>query len=252
MLQPDQRPRRVGRGGQAGRLRQAPALHRPGRRAGRADPVPAGDLQRAVLLPQPGRALVRRRGAGARAHGRGPDPLRAQVQHGDGRARLRARAGRRVLQHRGRARRRRLLPRQVPQEPHPPHVGLLGEVLLQARQPGLPRLRDGLRSCGRVHLLRPPLPRGRAPARPQRRRDRVQPLGDGEGPVPVPVEARAAGPRGGQRLLHGLQQPCRHRGALEHRRVLRLELLRRPRAATSWPRAAPTGTSWWWPTWTSR
>ena len=33
--------------------------------------------------------------------------------------------------------------------------------------------------------------------------------------------------RGGQRLLHGLHQPRRDRGAVEHRQVLRVELLRR-------------------------
>ena len=54
------------------------------------------------------------------------------------------------------------LPRQVPQEPHPAHVRLLGEVLLQARQPRLSGVPDALRQGRRVHLLRPPLPRGRA------------------------------------------------------------------------------------------
>ncbi len=62
---------------------------------------------------------------------------------------------------------------------HPAHERLLGEVLLQARQPRLPRLPDALRQGRRLHLLRPPLPRGRARARPQRRRDRLQPVGHG-------------------------------------------------------------------------
>ena len=39
-----------------------------------------------------------------------------------------------LLQHRGRHRRRRHVPRQVPEEPHPPlRAGVLGEVLLPAR-----------------------------------------------------------------------------------------------------------------------
>ena len=105
---------------------------------------------------------------------------------------------------------------------HIPHTsGLLGEVLLQARQPRLSRLPDALREGRRLHLLRPPLPRGRAPARPERRRDRLQPVGDGRRPLAVPLEARAAGARGRQRLLRGGEQPRRHRGAVEHRQVLR-------------------------------
>ena len=46
---------------------------------------------------------------------------------------------------------------------HIPHTsGLLGEVLLQAGQPRLPGVPDALRHDRRLHLLRPPLPRGRA------------------------------------------------------------------------------------------
>ena len=53
---------------------------------------------------------------------------------------LRGRAAGRLLQHRGRHRRRRQVPRQVPQDPHPAlQARLLGEVLLQARQPRLSR-----------------------------------------------------------------------------------------------------------------
>ena len=51
-----------------------------------------------------------------------------------------------LLQHRRRHRRRRHVPRQVPQDPHPARQGLLGEVLLPARQPRLPGLRDGGRA----------------------------------------------------------------------------------------------------------
>ena len=54
------------------------------------------------------------------------------------------------------------VPRQVPQAPHPAGQGLLGEVLLQARQPRLAGLRHRRRQGRRLHLLRPPLPGGLA------------------------------------------------------------------------------------------
>ena len=133
----------------------------------------------------------------------------------------------------------------------PQTVGLLGEVLLQARQRRLPGVPDALRQGRRLHLLRPPLPRGRARARPQRRRDRVQPVGHRGRALAVPVEARAAGARGGQRLLRGRDQPRRHRGAVEHRQVLRHQLLREPARRRSSPRRARTRTRWWSPTSTS-
>ena len=65
---------------------------------------------------------------------RAPDAgARPRDRHGDRRAGLRGRAVRLLLQHRRRDRRRRHLPRQVPQAPHPAGQGLLGEVLLPAR-----------------------------------------------------------------------------------------------------------------------
>ena len=87
---------------------------------------------------------------------------RQGARHGDGAADVRDRAGRRVLQHRGRDRRRRHVPRQVPQAAHPAGQGVLGEVLLPARQRRVPDLRHRRRQGRRVHLLRPPLPRGLA------------------------------------------------------------------------------------------
>ena len=67
----------------------------------------------------------------------------------------------------------------------------------------------------------------------------------------VSVEARAAGARRGQRLLRRRDQPRRHRSAVEHRRVLRPELLlrsarpdpRRRRRATRTSSSSPTSTS---------
>ena len=70
-------------------------------------------------------------------------------------------------------------------------------------------------------------PEGARAARPERRRDRLQSVGHGRRALAVPVEARAARARGRERLLRGVQQPRRHRGALEHRQVLRLLVLRR-------------------------
>ena len=92
---------------------------------------------------------------------------------------------------------------QVPEKSHPAHVRVLGEVSTSSRATSAIRSSGHGRDHRRLHLLRPPLPRGRAAPRPERRRDRVQPVGDGGRAVAVPVEARAAGTRGRQRLLHG-------------------------------------------------
>ena len=102
-----------------------------------------------------------------RASSRRPDRqahagTRQEARDGARRAALRDGADRRLLQHRRRDRRRRHLPRQVSQDAHPAGQGLLGEVLLPSRQPGLSRLPDTLRAHRRLHLLRPPLPRRRA------------------------------------------------------------------------------------------
>src|SRR6185436_14241471 len=113
------------------------------------------------------------------------------------------------------------------QEPHPAGQGLLGEVLLTAREPRLPGLRHRLGQGRRLHLLRPALPRGLAGAGPQRRPAGVQPVGHQPRALVVPVEARAAGLRGRQRVLHRRDQPHRHRGP-RRQRLLRVELLRRP------------------------
>ena len=104
---------------------------------------------------------------------------------------------------------------------HIPNVQrLLGEVLLPARQPRLPGVRHRGRQGRRLHLLRPALPRGLARARPERRADRVQPVGHLARPVVLPVEARAAGRRGRQRVLRRRHQPGRRRGP-GRRRLLR-------------------------------
>ena len=101
----------------------------------------------------------------------------------------------RLLQHRGRRRRRRHDPRQVPQAPHPAPRQVLGEVLLPAGQPRVPGVRHRGRPDRRLHLLRPALPRGLARARPERRADRLQPQRDEARPVEPALGDRAARPR---------------------------------------------------------
>ena len=123
----------VGRRDPGGDAREAPADDPRRRQEGRPDPLPAGDLQRPVLLPRPGQALVRRGRAGARPDRREARADRAEVPDGDGRPALRARDGRRLLQHRRRHRRRRHVPRQVPQEPHPADERASGRSTSSAR-----------------------------------------------------------------------------------------------------------------------
>ena len=212
----------------AGGDRRASAAHRGGRQARRPDPRPAGDLQRPVLLPVAGRALVRHRRAGA-----GPD------DRADGartRKKYRWRWSCRSTSASRRASTTTPPPSSTPtarylgkyRKNHIPHTsGFWEKYFFKPGNLGYPGLQDAVRHDRRLHLLRPPLPRGRAAARPERRRDRLQPVGDRRRAVAVSVEARAAGARGRQRLLHGVQQPRRHRGAVEHRPVLRLVVLRR-------------------------
>ena len=125
---------------------------------------------------------------------------------------------------------------------HIPQVlGLLGEVLLPARQPRLPGLRHRGRQGRRLHLLRPALPRGLAGARPGRRADRLQPVRDQPRPVRPTSGSWSSRRRRRQRVLHRRDQPGRHRGA-RRRRLLRHLLLRRPRGQVR-RRGRPTRTS---------
>ncbi len=105
----------------------------------------------------------------------GPRPA---APHRDHRADVRGGAAGAVLQHRRGDRRGRELPRQVPEESSAAGQGVLGEVLLPPGQSRLPDLRHRGRPDRRLHLLRPALPGGLAGARPGRRADRVQPVGD--------------------------------------------------------------------------
>ena len=144
-----------------------------------------GTVLRAVLLPGAGREVLRLRRIRARPDGRAVPGARVRARHGHGAARVRAGAAGRPLQHRRGPRRGREVPRQVPQDAHPARERVLGEVLLPAGQPRLSGLRHRGRPGRRVHLLRPALPRGLAGARPQRRRDRVQPVARPAGGCPT-------------------------------------------------------------------
>ncbi len=159
--------------------RPARRLRPPGRGTGCAGDVLPGAVLRPVLLSGAGQRVLRLRRADP---GRPDDPAHDRARQGaeDGadRADVRGGAARRPLQHRGGDRRRRHLPRQVPQDAHPAGEGVLGEVLLPARQPRVPDLRHRRRAHRRLHLLRPPLPGGLAGARAGRRQDRLQPVGD--------------------------------------------------------------------------
>ena len=86
----------------------------------------------------------------------------------------------------GRHRRRRVRARHLPQAPHPAGGGgsgrlrLLGEVSTSSPAiTGYPTFQTKFARIGVYIVLRPPLPGRRAIARPQRRRDRVQPVGNG-------------------------------------------------------------------------
>ncbi|CAA9389791.1 MAG: N-carbamoylputrescine amidase / Aliphatic amidase AmiE, partial [uncultured Quadrisphaera sp.] len=199
-----------------------------GRGAGGAGDLLPGAVLRPVLLPGAGRRVLRLRRVRARPHHRALRGAGRRARHGRGAPGLRAGAAGRPLQHGRGDRRRRHLPRQVPQEPHPARERVLGEVLLPPREPGVPRLRHR-RGPGRgLHLLRPPLPGGLARAGPERRGDRVQPLGHLPRAEQLPVEARADRRGRGQRVLRGHHQPGRGRGP-GRRRLLRHLVLRRPR-----------------------
>ncbi len=126
------------------------------------------------------------------------------------------------LQHRRRHRRRRQLPGPLPQASHSPLPSrFLGKVLFHPGQHRLSGFLDPLRARRRLHLLRPPFPRGSAHSGPQRRRDRLQSLGHRRRAQRIPLGTRAARARRRQRLLRRRDQSRRHRGALEYRRILR-------------------------------
>ena len=102
---------------------------------GRPGHLLPGAVLRPVLLPGAGRRVLRLHRGDPRRPDHAALPVRGQgARHGDRAADVRDDQPGHVLQHRGGDRRRRHLPRQVPQAAHPAGEGLLGEVLLHARQ----------------------------------------------------------------------------------------------------------------------
>ena len=102
---------------------------------GRRGRLPAGAVLRPVLLRRAGDQVVRpHRANSRRADDQADAGARQEARDGAGRADVRGGHARRLLQHGRGDRRRRRVPRQVPQDPHPAlQPGLLGEVLLPAR-----------------------------------------------------------------------------------------------------------------------
>src|SRR5579859_8225470 len=143
---------------------QARAADRLSREEKSANPRPAGALLWSIFLRRAADALVRTDRARPQwPHHRAHAKARQAASDGPDRARLRSRNDRSLLQYRRRHRRRRTLPRKIPQAPHsalPPR--LLGKVLFHARQRGLSGFRDAPRARRRLHLLRPSLSRRRA------------------------------------------------------------------------------------------
>ena len=89
---------------------------------------------------------------------------REEARHGDRRADLRGGDHRRLLQRRRGDRRRRQVPRQVPQAPHPARrPGLLGEVLFPSRQSRISGVRDRRREeSASTSATTATFPKGRA------------------------------------------------------------------------------------------
>ena len=104
-----------------------------------------------------------------------------------------------------------------------------GKVLLQAGNTRLPGLPDALREVGVYICYDRHFPEGARVLGLNGAEIRLQPVGDGRRPPAVPLEARAACPRRRQRLLRGGVQPRRHRGAVEHRPLLRDRYIVDPR-----------------------
>ena len=98
------------------------------------------------------------------------------------------------LQHGGRHRRGRHLPRQVSQDAYSAgRSRVLRKVFLQAGRQWLPGFRDSVRQARGLHLLRPALPGRLESACTQWCRVHRQSIGDGSGPQQVSLGTGAAG-----------------------------------------------------------
>ena len=137
------------------------------------------------------------------------------------------------------------LPRQVPEEPHPADQRLLGEVLLQAGQPRLSRpSRRATRKIGVYICYDRHFPEGARLLGLHGAEIVFNPSATVAGPLAVPLEARAAGARRRERLLH--RAPSNRVGTEAPWNIGKfygIELLRATRAASSSRRRARTRTS---------
>ena len=137
--------------------------------------------------------------------------------------------------------------------PHPAGQGLLGEVLLPARQPRLPGLRHRGRQDRRLHLLRPALPGGLAGARPRRA---PRSSSTRRPPVARPVRPTCGSWSSRPRPWPTSTSSARSTGSgiedARRQRLLRHVVLRRPARASSSARSAdddePSSSSATW-TW---
>ena len=204
---------------------------------GRADPLPAGDLQhaRTSALARTG-SLVRLApravpGPTTELHGQ----VREEVQHGHHRSRsMRSEAGRRAVQHRCGDRRGRHLPGQVPQEPHSRTRAASGRS--SSSSPATSAIRSSKRNtprwaCTSVTTATSPT----VPACLGLNGAEIvyNPSATVAGSERVPLEAGATRARCGERLLHGMHQPRRRGEAVEPRQVLRSPHISWTRAARS-------------------
>jgi N-carbamoylputrescine amidase len=143
------------------------------------------------------------------------------------------------LQHRGGHRRRRHVPRQVPQDAHPAGEGLLGEVLLPAREHGLPVFDTAVGRSRRLHLLTTATsPRAgvRSACRGEDRASTRRPRRAGSAPYLWQLERRRA--RRHEYYI-GAHQPVWHRGS-RRQRLLRPDVLRPVRVDSSSATSRPT------------
>ena len=128
----------------------------------------------------------------------------------DRRLRLRAPHGRGVSQYRRGDRCRRRAARHLPQDAHSRRSAVLRKILLHARRPGLPLLRDALRAHRPAGLLGPMVSRSGAPGRLGRRAGAFLPHGHR-----LASGREGAARRGAARCLaHRAARPCHRQRSL--------------------------------------
>ncbi len=224
------------------------ALIARGRGQGRPGVLPAGDLLRPLLLRRAGRPLVRADRADSRRADRSSSCRSSRRSTGMVMVVpiYEVRDAGRLLQHRRGDRRPTATYLGKYRKHHIPHChpGFWEKFYFKPGNLGYPVFETRVRPDRRVHLLRPPLPRGRPRARAERRGDRLQPLGHRGRAERVPVEARAARARGGEPVLRRRHQPRRHarrRGTSASSTARATSAIR---AARSSPRRRATRTRW--------